>query len=183
MQELHTALSENAIRCMELLHRVLGVWLLLCLVAAYVPSVSGNAELKLPFADVKVPVNSAKWTLAFTIFFVGIAASAILRRLRHICLALGDSERLAVVLTYPSVATLGTRRLRALFGYGLAFVQYAVGYELVAPMPQFLGGSPDIGLSFIYAGSAFFFTWELQDWQKGIQVPSKEAGHGGEHDA
>lgn len=155
---------------MDLLHRVLFAWLALAIVVAYLPSAATSAQLKLPFTDVSVPVNSARWSCAIVIFFVGVAGCALLKSLRELCSRLADTPHLQVVLTYPSIATLGTARQRVLLGYGLAFVQYSAGYALWSPMPKVLGGAPDIGLAFLFAAPMFWFAWDLRDWQKGISV-------------
>ncbi len=165
MTDTAANLCGNAIKSMNLLHRVLGAWLLLSVFTAFLPSAPASAQLRLPFTEVSVPVDSARWACTVVIFSGGIACCAILSHLRRLCEMLAQSEHLVVVLTYPSIATLGTPGLRATLGYGFAFVQYSVGYQLFAPMPEFLGGAPDIGLAFLYASSMFWFAWELRDWQ------------------
>lgn len=156
----------NAIKSMDLLHRVLGVWLLLSIFTAFLPSPPASTQLKLPFTEVSIPVNSARWACTIIIFLGGIACCTVLSHLRRLCDMLAESEQLSVVLTYPSVATLGTPGLRAVLGYGFAFVQYSVGYQMFAPMPPLFGGTPSTGLAFLYASSMFWFAWGLRDWQR-----------------
>ena len=172
MIEVQSSLCGNAIRCMDLLHRLVAAWLVLSIVAAFLPATASSAQLKLPYTDVNIPVNSARWTCAVVIFFTGIVGCTILKQLRGLCLSLAQSDHLAVVLTYPSMATLGTPRQRMLFGYALAFVQYSVGYELWSPMPRLFGGAPDIALAFLYAGPMFWLAWDLRDWQKSVTPES-----------
>lgn len=182
MSSVDTALAANAMKCMELLHRLLTVCLLLALVAAFLPS-SATTELKLPYIDVVIPVNSARWVCGVVIFFLGFCGCAILEQLRAISGALADSDQLQIVLTYPSIATLGTPGQRMLVGYALAFIQYSVGFEMFSPMPNFMGGSPDIGLAFLYAFPMFLFAWKLKDWQQGFPKSSKTLlfEHGGKY--
>lgn len=168
MTDISSALCTNAIKCMELLHRLVFAWLALAIVTAYLPSAASSAQVKLPFTDVNIPVNSARWACAVVIFFVGVAGCALLKSLQDLCLRLAETSHLQVVLTYPSLATLGTGRQRVLLGYGLAFVQFSAGYALWSPMPKAFGGAPDIGLAFLFAAPMFWFAWELRDWQKGI---------------
>jgi hypothetical protein len=186
MSDVQSALCGNAVKCMELLHRIVFVWLLLCITVAFLPSAAASAQLKLPYTDVVIPVNSARWACGIVIFFSGVVGYTVLRQLRQLCAKLATTEHLVVVLSYPSIATLGTPWLRSMCGYGLAFVQYSVGYGLWAmgyglwamgsglwsPMPSYLGGAADAGLAFLYAGPMFLFAWELRDWQKGITLPS-----------
>jgi hypothetical protein len=168
MTDISSALCTNAIKCMELLHRLVLAWLALAIVTAYLPSAAASAQVKLPFTDVDMPVNSARWACAVVIFFAGVTGCALLQSLRELCRRLAETPHLQVVLTYPSIATLGTARQRVLLGYGLAFVQYSAGHALWSPMPQVFGGAPDIGLAFLFATPMFWFAWELRDWQKGI---------------
>ncbi|MGL6613591.1 hypothetical protein ACSZN8_06830 [Aeromonas caviae] len=169
MNEINNALCGNAIKCMELLHRLLGMWALLCLATAYLPTVE-NTLLKLPFVDVDVPVDSARWTCAVVIFIVGIVGCATLKKLQELSKHLEGTDSLIVVLTHPSIATLGAPWQRLLLGYGLAFVQYSVGVALWSPMPEMFGGRPDFGLAFLYSSSMFFFAWTLRDWNKNLKV-------------
>ena len=169
MTNVGSALCANAIKCMELLHRIVFAWLIVSVAVAFLPSTASTAQLKLPYTDVNVPINSARWACAVVIFFTGVAGYTILKQLRELCITLASTEHLTVVLSYPSIATLGTPWLRVLLGYGFAFIQYSVGFGLWSPMPPLFGGSPDVGLAFIYAAPMFWFAWELRDWQKGIQ--------------
>lgn len=169
MTDVGSALCANAIKCMELLHRIVLAWLVVSVAAAFLPSTAFSAQLKLPYTEVNVPINLARWACAVLIFFAGVAGYTILKQLRELCITLAPTEHLSVVLTYPSIATLGTPWLRVLLGYGLAFVQYSVGFGLWSPMPPLIGGAPDVGLAFLYAAPMFWFAWELRDWQKGIQ--------------
>lgn len=173
MTDVNTSLCENAIRCMNLLHRLLGVWLFLCLIAAYLPTASTGAQLQLPFTEVNVPVDSARWTCAVAIFVAGIVGCVMLRQVRGLCAYLSRTEHVAVVLTYPSIATLGTPGQRMFFGQALAGIQYFVGIQLWSPMPRMFGGAPDIGLAFLYAAPMFWFAWDLRDWQKGLTPDMK----------
>jgi hypothetical protein len=160
MTDISSNLCTNAVKCMELLHRLLFAWLVLAIVTAYLPDAAASAQVKLPFTDVNIPVSSARWACAVVIFFVGVAGCAILRSLRDLCSRLAETPYLQVVLTYPSLATLGTRGQRVLLGYGLAFVQYSSGYALWSPMPRAFGGAPDIGLAFLFATPMLLFAWE-----------------------
>ncbi|GDY37184.1 hypothetical protein ACINB_30760 [Acidovorax sp. NB1] len=173
MTDVNSSIRENAIRCLDLLHRLLGVWLVLCLIAAYLPTASNGAQLRLPFTDVNVPVNSARWTCAVAIFVVGVVGCVMLRQVRDLCAYLSSTEHVAVVLTYPSIATLGSPRQRMLFGQALAGIQYFVGIQLWSPMPRMFGGAPDIGLAFLYAVPMFWFAWDLRDWQKSLSPEIK----------
>lgn len=176
--DVHSALCGNAIKCMELLHRIVVAWLVLCIVVTFLPPAAATAQLKLPFTDVTVPIDSAQWACGIVIFLSGFVGCAVLSQLQRLCVRLASTEHLEVVLSYPSIATLGTPRLRSLFGYGLAFVQYSVGYGLWSPMPRYLGGAPDIGLAFLYATPMFFFAWELRDWQKRVDALRSASSQG-----
>ena len=172
MSDVTSALCGNAIKCMDLLHRIVFAWLLLCIAVAFLPSAAASAQLKLPYTDVAIPINSARWACGIAIFFAGVVGYTVLVQLRQLCVRLATTEYLVVVLSYPSIATLGTPWLRSVCGYSLAFVQYSVGYGFLSPMTSYWGGAPDAGLAFLYAGPMFFFAWELRDWQKGITLPS-----------
>ncbi|MGU5738815.1 hypothetical protein [Aeromonas caviae] len=169
MNDINSALCGNAVKCMELLHRLLFAWALLCIAAAYLPSVE-NTSLQLPFVDVNVPVDSARWTCAVAIFIMGVVGCATLQQLHGLCKHLEDSDHLIVILTHPSIATLGTPWQRQLLGYSFAFVQYSVGIALWSPMPEMFGGRPDFGLAFLYSSSMFFFAWTLRDWNKNLKI-------------
>jgi len=175
MTNVSSALCSNAIRCMELLHRIVIAWLLLCIAAAFMPTAAAGVQLKLPYTDVTIPINSARWACGIVIFLSGIVGYTVLVQLKHLCIKLATTEHLEVALSYPSIATLGTPRLRSVCGYGLAFVQYSVGYGFWSPMPSYLGGSPNIGLAFLYSVPMFVFAWELSDWQKGITSTSSNS--------
>lgn len=158
---------------MELLHRLLGIWAVMCLATAYLPSVD-STPLKLPFVDINVPVDSARWTCAVVIFIFGVIGCATLKHLRGLCQRLEGTDHLIVVLTYPSIATLGSPWQRQLLGYSFAFAQYWVGVALWSPMPEMFGGQPDFGLAFAYAGSMFWFAWDLRDWDKNLKAEGSE---------
>lgn len=168
MADVNASVGANAVKSVELLHRMLGYWLVLCLVAAYLPATKSGAQLKLPFTEVAVPVNTARWSCAIVIFLVGAVGCVMLKHLRDLCVFLSKTEEIAVVLTYPSVATVGTPRKRFIFGLALAGIQYSVGIQLWSPMPEMFGGRPDFGLAFLYAGPMVLFAWVLQDWQQGL---------------
>ena len=171
MTDVNTSLAGNAIKCMDLMHRILSAWLVLSLIAAFLPSSADDAQLRLPFTEITVPINSARWACAVVIFFAGFIVCAILKQLRELCVFLEQSEYLQVVLSYPALATLGAPWQRAFVGYGLAFIQYSVGYQLFSPMPPMFGSAPDIGLAFLYSGPMFLVAWELRDWQRRIKLP------------
>lgn len=160
-------LAENAFKSFDMLHRILGVWLILCIVAAFLPATPQSAQLKLPFTEINIPSDSARWACMVVIFLSGVACCAVLRHIREICVQLSSTEYLAVVISYPSIATIGTPFFRMFSGYALTTVQYFVGYQFFAPMPHFLPGSQSSGLAFLYACSMLWFTYDLRDWQRG----------------
>lgn len=168
MKKTSEMLFENAVRCVELIHRLMLAFVVLVIFVAYIPAKESGVPLTLPLAQVSIPVDTARWGCIAVIFSIGLLCSALLKRLSDLCSLLIGSEYLQVLLTYPSVATLGKPWQRWAVGISLMAAQYFAGYMLLYPMDKFLDGSPDVGLAFAYAVPMYFFAANLANWQKSI---------------
>lgn len=169
MSDLHKLLYDNAIKCMELLHKILAVWCFLTLMVAFLPTGSDSAQLKLPILEFSVPYNSTRWIGGILIFVAGFFAQELLKKLEGICASLKDGEHLEAVLTYPSIATIGTPGQRGFSGLVLAFIQYSAGATLIPKMHLF-GSDAHFGLAFLYCAPMLFFGSALNGWQRSICV-------------
>ncbi|WP_074546994.1 hypothetical protein [Dyella sp. AtDHG13] len=162
-------LMDNAKKCLDMLHKLLGVWFVLIVASAYLPP---SARIKLPFTDITAPGDSVRWACLFAIFFIGLIAHAIVSMLVRLCITIEKTEEIEAAFTYPSVATLGSPPARAMFGIGLAFVQHMVA-ATVLPQWKFWGGDIWLGVAFAFSTPMIFFGSKLASWQhtviKGIE--------------
>ncbi|RUL77490.1 hypothetical protein EKH80_06255 [Dyella choica] len=148
---------------MDTLHKLLGVWFILIVCTAYLPSAS--AKVNLPFTDLTIPGDSVRWACMLAIFLIGLIGHAIVTMLRRLSVSIAETEKPIAIFTYPSIATLGRSGDRFLLGIGLAFVQYMVAAQAF-PHWQYLGGHIWLGVAFGFSLPMYFLGLALANWQR-----------------
>jgi hypothetical protein len=128
-----SAIAANAIRCIDLLHRLLLFWILLALALLFSPPSGSTVALKLPFTELSVPALLAKILLASVLFLVGFAARELLLQLKDVARKLIGSDHLLVVLTYPSIATIRNPSSRVMAGLLITYSQVLLELSLFGP--------------------------------------------------
>lgn len=163
MTDVEKALVANATRCFDLLHRTLLLWGALLLAYFLLPHGPESATIKLSFSEFQVPSTVAKVLLLSGVILLGFFAESLLQSVLGLATRLENSEVLITILTYPSIATLRSRGMRALFGLGLSYMQYSAALGYLSPANPFLW-EYRFGVAFALCAPMIFFAATLRNW-------------------
>jgi hypothetical protein len=163
-------LYDNATKTVDLLHRLLLAWLILCVSYAYLPQKASMPIALLPWT-VDIPNITTRWAIVLSIFCTGLIGSALISNLRRICSSLNDEDTLQAIYTYPSVATLGRPKLRWLFLNMASSMQFFLGLDFVVRTAGVANSYWAIGLAFLYTVPFILFGRAVSSWQLHLAPP------------
>lgn len=163
MREIEKALIGNAIRSLDLLHRVLFVWALLALTYLLLPGNITQATVKLSFSDLQVPASIARLLVVSLLFLVPFIGHALLDNARRAMDLLAEPDRVVLISTYPSLATTEARSMRLLFGFALVYTQYWIALGFITPSDGIFWDYR-FGMAFAFCAPMVFFTSRLRWW-------------------
>lgn len=167
------SLRDNAKKCMDTLHKLLGAWFVLITLTTYLPVSPASAQIKLPLTDVTIPSDSVRWACMFAIFFVGVVGQSIIEMLKRLSIEIANIEKVNVILSYPSITTLGTPVSRGFFCICLAFIQHMVAAQVLPPW-HLWGGDMRLVAAFLFCSPMLFFGAALANWQTAVMNDTRE---------
>lgn len=158
MSDIESGLAQNANKSIDLLHRSLMLWFTLCLITVYLPETEASAQIALSISEIAIPIDSVRSVGATAIFLLSIVFMLLLSHHRKICNRLAETNYIKILLTYPSIATIGSKNMRGSLFIGLAFIQYFVGVSVFAGIPEFLGDGTIYGVCFAFCSPLLFLS-------------------------
>lgn len=159
---------ENGRRSIEIIHRLLLVWLLISLFQIFNKS-HGELLFENTFLKIVLPQNISVLLLLGVAWLLPLLLNSFVKNLKKIAWHIKQEKDVDVLLTYPSLLT-SSRAVRIWFGIFLSYMQASLSVSAlliskVVSIQNTYGDMMLIGvLLWFFAAPMLMFSWQLANW-------------------